>query len=169
MKLAREYHYILQQLKNKYEVSVKVEHKFVHEIYEGIIPICKLLYGVNKSDVRGDRILVCFHLDLDSVDAIQWYLRIKSLHSSLYITACYYKDDNNETFLGQGAELIKKYKDEQRILSNWQRDEEDTKKYIDQRIIGRSKHKVSNYDFTDKNAAIKEFNKLTTEDEDKCH
>lgn len=170
MDLLHEYNWIIDKLSSKYGIHAKKEHEYVHEFFEGPIPVMKLMYGINeKNGVRENRILVSFHLNLDSVDAIQWYLRIQNFHPTLYMVSCYFKDDNNETFLGQGAELIKMYKDEQLILANWAKDKDETKKIVAQKIVGRAKHKLSNYDFTDIDQALNEFNKMDREDKDKCH
>ena len=165
MDLRTKYLYLLEGLKDKYGLSYHADHPDIHEFYEGPIPLFKLIYATTEQGVP--KLLLAVHLDINPVDAIQWHLRIRDLHNEIYITECYFKDDNGETFMGQKAETIRMYKNQQKIISEWSRDKEDTKKFLEAKIVGRSKHQPIAH--VDKEKAIHEFNKMTYDDKKKYH
>ena len=162
-----EYLILIETLKNKYSIEYKKLNPFMYDFTDGDIPLFQLLYGKHE-DARDDKILVSMHLDLDPMEAIQWYLQIKDIYKEIYLTSSFYKDDQGETFLGQLAYAIREHKETQRIVSGWQKDTEETKKFLESKITGRDKTKLP-LAYIDQDSAVEEFHTLQKEDKDKCH
>lgn len=170
MNVFQDYLYLLQMLKDHFQLTSKKDGEHLHEMYEGSVPIFNLIMTQTYQH-RDDRILMSFHLGINPLDAIQWYMRVKNLQSRVYMTECYFRDDKGTIFLGQDAEIIKMYKDEQRIISNWERDQEQTKKFIENPIEGKIVRTEKSFLSDKKDQALDYFNKLSMYDKDdeSCH
>lgn len=159
----------VDRISEKYGLGAHEEHPYIFEFYEGEeIPLFKLIYG--PTDKSGDKnvIVVTLHLELNPVDAIQWYHRVLNIVTDVRLQECYFKDDRGETFLGEHAEALKIYKDEQRVLSEWldekQTDDESIKEFAKARAFGRTRSKKSG--FQDLAEAQIEFNRIFVPDDD---
>lgn len=160
------FNYLLQNLKDTYGLSPIKVADGVYDVAEGTIGIFQLIYG--KTEKSKDKILISIHLDTDPIDAIQWYLRVKDMCPDLYLTSSHYKDDYGETFMGQSAHIIREYKVEQRVISQWDKGEKETKEFIESKISGRDRTTIPNA-FIDETEALREFNKMQKDDEEKYH
>ena len=158
------YMMLVKQLTEAYKLNFYMEHKFIHEFFEEKIPLFKLIYAVDPK-TKDNRVLVSFHLDMDAVDAIQWFDKICTSYPNARLAECYYKDDMDETYLGQDAEVIKMYKLEQEIVTKWlEQGEEKAKKFAESQIAGRERPKGKS--FTDRDEAFAEFHKMQKGEED---
>lgn len=158
---------LIKHLCEAYSITFKTEQKYVHEIYEGEIPLFKLMYGYDEKR-NINVVLVSFQLDLAILDAIQWWTRIVKTYGTARLMDSYFKDDRGETFLGQSAEVLRMYKIEQRVLENWAGDKEDAKKFAKEKIYGRGKARPKKA-FVDKDAAVKEFYDMNNGEGDESH
>lgn len=151
-----DYNYLSNLLRSKFDIKYEVENRWIREFFEGPIPLFKLLFVKNtKKDETS--IMVSFHLDVDSVDAIQWFLRIRSIFKPLTLTQCYYKDDNKETFLGVEAEQLKLYKIQQAALIDWGSNKKSARALTKTKAVGRSRPIGRDKGFSNLEDAEKEF------------
>lgn len=155
----KDYTYLMGLIGERLNIKPVTENMYIHEFFEGPIPLFKLLF-VERLEEGGTAMMVSFHLDVDSVDAIQWFLRIRNIYQPLMITQCYYKDDNGETFLGVTAEQLKLFKIQQAALVEWGSDKEAAKKMIDAKAIGRKRARGRDKGFIDIKEAEDEFFKM---------
>ncbi len=151
-----DYYFIIGLIRDKHHVSFELENKVVHEFREGPIPLFKLIF-IEKLDDGGSTMGVSFHLDLDAVDVVQWFLRIRDIFNPLVLTPSYYKDDNNETFVGATAEQLRVFKIQQAALTEWGGDKESAKKMIDAKAVGRKRDPRRDRGFINKDEAEEEF------------
>lgn len=158
------YYTIVGLLKEEYDLSIDVENKYIHEFFEGSLPVFKLMYVKNED--RDDRLLVSFHLDLTAVEAIQWFLRIRHFNHGLMLTQSYCKDDNGETFLGPAAEQIRMYRIQQEALAEYVGDIEGAKKAANSKIVGRKRPYGRDWGYIDEHEATQEFS-MMQRDKDK--
>lgn len=96
---------IVERLVREYQVSAVREHNFVVEFYEGPIPLFKLL-AQEETESNPAIIIASFHLELDIVAAIQWFLRIRALDPNLHLTSAYLKDVSGVTYIGADAHAL---------------------------------------------------------------
>lgn len=151
-------HYIttIEYIKDIHAPIIKVINKNVHEFYEGSIPLFHLIYGVSKlNKAQQDRIYISFHLSLNSVDAIQWFIRVRKISSKIFLLSCNYADNDGYTFLGQDAEILRYQKEEQAILDNWIKQTKD------------AKNKIFPIAYVD--SAIQQFEESVLKKDTKCH
>ena len=156
------------ELAAKYGLDAYWEHESVVEFFEGDdLPLFKLIFGPSTMSEGKNVVISTFNIEVDPVDAIQWFLRIRGIISDIRLQESYYKDDQGETFLGENAYQIRMYKDEQRILAEYlesDRDEESTKSYTKGKVYGRRRNKKKI--FNDTEAALEEFHRIVIPDED---
>lgn len=115
-----QYLEIIKKINDTYGTTAEVEHRFIHEFFEGSIPVFKLILSKTDEAVPGIMI-VSFHLDTAITTAIQWFVRLRQLDVHLHITGSYIKNGNGETYVGEEAELFKMYSMEQAIIAAWNR------------------------------------------------
>lgn len=155
----QDYTYLISLIGERLNINPVTENEFIHEFFEGPIPLFKLLFA--KRQAEGEpAMVVSFHLEVDSVDAIQWFLRLRRIYQPLMITQCYYKDDNDETFLGVAAEQLKLFKIQQAALVEWGSGKETAKKMISTKAVGRKRPVERDCGFIDKEKAEDEFFKM---------
>lgn len=109
------YHEIVKRMCELYGTRAEPEHEFVYEFFEGSIPLFKLILTQNVS--APNFIVVSFYLELDSTAAIQWYLRIRSLDPGVHLSACYLKDRDGTTYVGEDAYIMRMYMVEQDTIA----------------------------------------------------
>lgn len=168
MEIAYEsYLTFLKYVSEAYKVTMAVEHKCIHEFSEGPIPLFKIIFGHDEKDAK-NKIFVSFHIDISSVDAILWWNRFKTHYYDVKLMESYMKDDRGETFVGQTAEIIHRYKLEQEILSNWASDKSEAEKYAKEPIYGR-RDRVKQKAYLDLEVAKKEFLKMKAPEGEESH
>lgn len=151
-----------------YGVKPYKEHECVREFYEGDIPLFKLIYSPGDEE-QEPMIVVSFHLDVDSVYAIQWYTRLQDLCPPLRITHCYYQDDAGQTFVGEYAEIVKMYKTEQAAIANWIRENEETdEENLEKKVIVEPSNSLKKV-YTSKEQAVQDFNRMKKGKKDEYH
>lgn len=158
----------VDDIAQRYGLGAHPEHDQIYEFYEAEeVPLFKLIFGPSDKSDNQNVVIVTFILGLDPVDAIQWFLRVRNVIPEVRLQASYFKDDNGETFLGEHAEIIKMYKDEQKVLSDYinsKQDEEEAKAYVRGRVEGRVRDKTKA--FNDMEEAAIEFNRMLIPDKD---
>lgn len=161
----------VDEVADKYSLAVIQEHEQIHEFLEGEnIPLFKLVYGPTNLTNNENVVVATFHLDLDPVDAIQWYSRLYTIIPNLRLQSSYYKDDRGETFIGEHAENVRHYKLEQKVITEWmesKRNDEDAKRFAESKILGRVRNKKQ--PFLDKDKALEEFRRSFNPDEDEIN
>ncbi len=157
---------ILERLKTLYGLSSETEHEFIHEMYEGPLPIFKLLMTA-PSDSEPSILLVSFHLELDSPSAIQWYLRLRSLDPNVSITACYLKDADNTSYVGEDAEILRMYMIEQDVIAAYIASDVDAADVLNRELPTVKPSPLKTY--ATYRAAIVDFHKRQKSKEDISH
>lgn len=151
----KAYEDLVKKLSELYHIKAEKEHDFIYEFFEGNIPVFKLIMA--PDDTGKHMIIVSFHLDINSVYAIQWYLRILDLCPPLNITHCYYRDDSGRTITGEDAEIVRMYKMEQEVISNWIRENEETdEENLEKQVVAETTTIKPSYN--SKEEAMKHFN-----------
>lgn len=112
------YKAVIAQLNKVYGTKSDVEHEFIHEFFEGPIPLFKLILS-ETDDGRAGAMIASFHIELDSVDAIQWFLRVRELDPELQITGCYLKDEDGVSYVGEDAAILRMHMIEQDLATAW--------------------------------------------------
>lgn len=163
--IAIAYGEIITQIKNLYDVSYEAEHQYIHEFSEGPIALFKLIL-VNSNEGKSF-MMVSFHIEVEAMDAIQWFMRIRALDPNLRVTACYLKDSNGESYVGEDAQILKLYMIEQDIISTFIEGTKDPEEILNRAdaVVKPSPLKTySNYKL-----ALGGFKKLTKKDGDIEH
>lgn len=111
------YDEVCNQVCKIYGASVVPEHEYIREFFEGPIPSFKLIL-VHKEDGPGF-IMASFHIDMEAVVAIQWFMRFRALDPNIRVTACYMRDSTGTSYVGEDAHVLKMYAIEQEIVSQF--------------------------------------------------
>lgn len=163
--LAVIYSEILNQVRNLYGLKSEIEHDFIHEFFEGSIPLFKLIL---VSDDEGPGfVMASFHIDVEASDAIQWFMRIRSLDPNLRVTACYLRDSNGASYVGEDAQVLKLYMMEQDIVSTFIQGNKDPEDIVNRHLTAEKPSQQKTY--SDYDAAIHEFNKMRKKEGDVEH
>lgn len=149
-----EYQRLIKHLKTLYGCTFEKVDDFIHVCVEGKYEAFRLMFGT-FADVRGDAIVLSFHLQVDPALAIQWFVRMQHIYPLIRVAECYFKDDDGKIHMGKDARLIKHYKDEQTILSNYAGSKEDAEEYSVHKVVGKAKNESKPY--ASKQQATKEF------------
>ena len=163
-----DYHFLIGRISEKYDIEFISENEVIHEFYEGDIPLFKALYVHKSVEVSTPRLMLSFHLEMSIPEAIEWYSRVYNESGAMRIllTESYFKDDNNETFLGVDAEQIKMYKVQQQILAEYAGDKESAERTAKAKVIGRHRPVGRDRGYFDKREALQEFS-IMMPDKDK--
>lgn len=160
------YHSLIKKLIDQYHLKVYQEHEFIFEFFEGDLPLFKLIFG--RDDEKAyNKIVLSFHLETSVVDAIQWYVKVTNWYADTRLTDSYFKDDSGESYIGQDAEILRRYKMEQEVVSSWldgESDEEDARDFATSKIRGRIRERGKSFSRMDD--AIREFNMMAKGDHD---
>lgn len=159
---------IIKDLNDAYGTAVDVEHEFIHEFYENQIPLFKLILG-DPGDGQDALLIISFHLDLPATSAIQWFLRITSLHKDANLSAPYIRDSNGDSYVGEDAEIVRMYALEQEILSTWiksERTEEEATARIEKEVESPEEPPKT---FATVKAAVAAFKRLGKKKNDTLH
>lgn len=160
-------HYLegINNLAEKYQTTVSSEHQFIHEILEGELPLFKLILAEpHKKGVS--EVIISFHLELGIVNSIEWFDRLREFYDNLYLTGCYIKDSQGTTYVGEDAEIYKLYEQEQHVISNWIRQNQDEMADTD---FGLKVNPKESRGYTDMDSALKAFEALKKGKNDICH
>lgn len=153
---------ILQTLTKRYQVRTVFENENVHEVFEGPIPLFKLLFAVDEEKVQS-YLVMAFYLDMDPVDAVQWFLRVKELYSKVKISSSYYKDSRGESFTGQSAEIVRQTMVEKAVLGNWTQSRKEAEEFATSPTHGRGERSFRS--FIDEEKAKDELLKMQNKDD----
>jgi len=157
--IEKTYTDLIQEVCSLYAVTAEVEHEKVMEFFEGDIPLFKLILAqVNEIDEK-PQIILSFHLETNSVYAIQWFLRLQDLCPDLKITHCYVKDASGATHVGEDAEIVNMYRIEQEVISAWIRENEQTDEENFENKLTTETAPVEDV-YTDRRKALLNFNKI---------
>lgn len=165
-----DYHFLIGRISEKYDIEFVSENEVIHEFFEGDIPLFKAIYVRKSLEASVPKLMLSFHLDLTIPEGIEWYSRVYNESGAMRIllTESYFKDDNDETFLGVDAEQIKMYKVQQQVLSEYLGDAEGAAKMANSKIVGRTRPQGRDRGFFDKNEALQEFSiMMPNKDKDK--
>lgn len=160
------YSEILRQVRNLYGVSSEPEHDCIHEFFEGPLPLFKLILVAANDDGPGFT-MVSFHIEIEAAVAINWFLRIRALDPNLRVTACYLKDTNGESYVGDDAHVLKLYMIEQDIVSTFIQGTKDPEEIVNQKVVPVKPSPIKTY--SDYRVAITQFKKLTKQEGDVEH
>lgn len=155
---------IIKKINELYGTTVDAEHEYIHEFYEGQLPLFKLLMS-NTNEVQPPVLIVSFHLELPTTEAIQWFLRIRQLDSSLHMTGCYLKDAEGNSHVGEDAEILRMYIIEQEVISAWIASNKDEKEVLKKPQVTLKPTPT----FTSVQAAVAEFNRMGKKKSDQFH
>lgn len=157
---------ILNQVKNLYGVRPEQEHEFIHEFFEGPLPLFKLI--LVDGDINGPGyVMVSFHIEIEAAEAIQWFARIRALEPNLRVTACYLRDSNGMSYVGEDAHILRLYMIEQDIISSYIQGNKDPEEIVNARATVVKPSPLKTY--SDYKLAINEFNKLQKKEGDIEH
>ena len=153
----RQFKNLISKLESFYNVTFLPDVKNVATAVDKEGELFKLIKG-NFQDIRSDSIVLSFHLGINTVEAIEWYMRIRNLYDELRLSSCYFVDDDGNVFFGEDAELIKMYKDEQIILADYSGTKEDARDLSGKKIVGKSRDKKTKPKFySSRIEALKDF------------
>ena len=150
------YDEMLSQIRHLYDVACESEHRFIHEFFEGQLPVFKLIL-VDNTDGPGF-IMVSFHIEMEASAAIQWFMRIRQMDPNLRVTQCYLKDQNGVSYVGEDAQVLRLYVIEQEIMSSYIQGDKDADEIITQTVTSDKPSPVRTY--SDQKTTIDAFNKL---------
>lgn len=160
------YSEILTQVRNLYGLTSEPEHSCIHEFFEGPLPVFKLILVAPNDDGPGFT-MVSFHIEIEAAVAINWFVRIRTLDPNLRVTACYLRDSNGDSYVGDDAHVLKLYMVEQDIISSFIQGNKDPEDIVNQRVIQAKPSPIKTY--SDYRTAINQFKKLVKQEGDVEH
>lgn len=159
---------IVDRLKREYGLETyDAEHEFIREFYEGPIPVFKLIMTAPGEDGTPSVMLISFHIELDATAAIQWFLRVRSLDPHLHIAACYLKDAEGTSYVGEDAEILKMYMIEQDVIAAFIASDKDAADVLGQKLPGLEPSPLKQ--FATYREALREFSKMQKRKGDISH
>lgn len=167
MDLRDIYHLFLGELQEHYGLHIDKMTDIAYEASEGIVPLFQVIYGRRKDEAL-DHIFLSFHLDMDPLHAVQWFLRARTIYPDVGLAQSYYKDDYGECYLGDQALALKFYKEQQMAIQQWNDLPDEEKVEPVGKITGRARPDATK-NYIDPKEALAEFNKMRLTDEDKYH
>lgn len=115
---SEQYENIVTKLVKEFDlIADKTEHEAITEFYEGVLPTFKLILAAGETE-NESALIISFHVDVDAPSAIQWFLRVKALEPILYLSGSYMCDSYGVCYVGEEAEILKRYMLEQEILAS---------------------------------------------------
>lgn len=161
------YEAILERLQNDFQLTVdRTEHAAITEFLEGPLPLFKLLMTTPEPDTPA-LLIVSFHIELDSPAAIQWWARIRHLDPNLHISACYLKDAEGVSYVGEDAEIMKMYMIEQDVISSWIASDKDAADVLNQKLPSMVPSPIKS--FHNYRKALTEFHRMKKSKGDVSH
>lgn len=161
------YEAILERLQKEYGLRIdRTEHTFITEFYEGPLPVFKLIM-TSEDESQPAVLIISFHLELGSPEAVQWFLRIRGLDPNLHISACYLKDAEGVSYVGEDAEILRMYMMEQDIISAWSQSDKDAADVLNQKLPTLPPSPVKTY--ADYRKALIDFHKMKKSKGDVSH
>lgn len=160
------YSEILKQVRNLYGLTSEIEHEYIHEFFEGPLPVFKLILVAANDDGPGFT-MVSFHIEIEAAVAINWFMRIRALDPNLRVTACYLRDTTGESYVGDDAHVLKLYMIEQDIVSTFIQGTKDPEEIVNQKINLVKPSPIKTY--SDYKVAINQFKKLVKQEGDIEH
>lgn len=156
---------ILLILQDEANLTVdRSEHEAIAECSAGSLQLFKL--GYSKNDT-GTFLFVSFHLELDSVDAIQWYLRLRQLEEGIGLAPCYVVDSEGVTFTGEDAEIMRMYMVEQDVIATFMASNLDADEVLNAKMPTHPPSPIKVY--SDLRRAHKKFAKMSKKKNDVSH
>lgn len=164
----QEYLRLIGNLKDVFNLHVDVDHKNIHEFYDGKRPLFKLFFGMfTKTD--DPTIVVSFHVDLQHSEAIRWWHKMVSAYPRLALHDSYIEDSSGETYLGEDAMAIKEVFQAQTILTQWLETStrEDMEQFVKAPVTGREREAYKSFDsHHERTEAIIEFERVRKPSDD---
>jgi hypothetical protein len=162
----QEYLFVIGKLKDQFKLDLEVSHREVHTFFKDKRPIFKLLYGTFEKEAS-PVIVVSFHIDLTHSEAIMWFVDLYKIHPLIRLHDSWIEDSNGETYLGEDADAIKHVFTTQEILSDWldNHDEEDTREFVNAKVVGRDRQLKPFDSLNQKAQAIQEFVRIKKPDD----
>lgn len=156
---------IIKKINESYGTSVEVEHQCIHEFFEGQDPLFKLILS-NTSKDEPSILIVSFHLEMPTTQAIQWFLRLRQLDPTLHMTGCYMRDAAGNSHVGEDAEILRMYVIEQEVISAWIQSNKDEEEVLKKPVQNPPKRPSQ---FLTVQAAMAEFNRMNKKKGDSFH
>jgi len=160
------YSEVVKQVKNLYGLASESEHEFIHEFFEGLLPMFKLIL-VAPNDEGPGFVMVSFHIEVEAAVAIQWFSRIRTLDPNLRVTACYLRDSNGTSYVGDDAHVLRLYMVEQDLMSTFIQGNKDPEEIINKKVAEPKPSPLKTY--LDYRVAINHFKKLVKQEGDIEH
>lgn len=165
--LYQEYIFVIGKLKDIYKLEVDTVHRDIHTFFYDRNQIFKLLFG--KYTSGGNQIVVSFHIDVSSRDAIYWFLNVQHLYPLLKVVDHHIEDDKGETYLGSEASAIQNLLIQRNTLDHWltEKSEKEMKDFVDGKVIGKVRDPKQSYNSqVESSKAIIDFEKIKSAPED---
>jgi hypothetical protein len=159
---------IIKQINETFGTTVEVEHSYIHEFLEGQNPIFKLILSAGDGTTP-PVIIISFHLETPTVDAIQWFLRVRQLDPTLHMTQCYIKDTQGNNYVGEDAEIFKMYAIEQQVITAYLNSNKDDEEILEAAQTPPVEPPKATKTFATEKAALNEFNRVSRKKTDTFH
>lgn len=161
------YEAILERLQKEYHLKIdRSEHAAITEFIEGPLPVFKLIMTTEEEE-QPSILMISFHIEVDAPSAIQWFMRVRSLDPNLYISACYLKDAEGVSYVGEDAEIMRMYMMEQDIISAWVASDKDAADVLNQKLPTVPPSPIKTYG--DYKKALVEFHRMHKKKDDVSH
>lgn len=143
--LYQEYLFVIGKLKDIYKLEAETNHRNIHTFFVNKNQTFKLMYGTYTTGTN--QIVVSFHIDVSSRDAIYWFLNIQHFYPLLKVVEHHIEDDKGETYLGSDASAIQNLLIQRNTLDHWltQKSEREIKDFVDGEIIGKVRNPKQSY------------------------
>lgn len=167
--LYQEYLFIIGKLKDIYKLDVDTGHRNIHTFFQNKTQMFKLMFG--KYISGGNQIVISFHIDVPSRDAVYWFLNVQHFHPLLKVVDHHIEDDKGETYLGSDASTIKNLLIQRNTIDHWlsNKTEKEMKDFVEGQIVGKVRNAKKSYNSEEESSkAMVEFERMKkpSEDED---
>jgi hypothetical protein len=159
--LYQEYLYIIGKLKDVYKLDSDTTHRNIHTFYQNKAQIFKLMFG--KYTNGGNQIVVSFHIDVPSRDAVYWFLNIQYFYPLLKVVDHHIEDDKGETYLGSDATAIQNLLIQRNTLDHWlsNKTDQEIKDFTEGDVVGSVRNSKQSYNSQEESGkAIIEFERM---------
>lgn len=160
------YKEIVNRLVELYGSKTESAHPFIYEFLEGSIQLFKLILNQDDSGEAGE-VVLSFHIELEAVDVIQWFLRVRALDPLVKLTHCYIHDQDGNVYVGEDAHILRAYTIEQEILSAYLASEKDGEEIVSAKVQSEKPRPVKAY--SDYKTALNAFKNLGKKKNDTEH
>lgn len=151
------YKEIVARINQLYGTTCDEEHEYINEFYEGPIPTFKLILSQDDPD-RVGVMIISFHIEVEAAVAIQWFLRVRQLEPNLHITACYLRDADGVSYVGEDAHILRAYMIEQDILGAYIASDKGPEDVVNKKVQSIKPSPIKAY--SDYRTALVAFQKL---------